>query len=152
MYTHCPHTHMRYWLLILYERRSIKNKLPGDKETYKDRPLHCKRSISASWCCEPFVSGPAALAGRCDGPERLPIILFFSLDRQVRLYIRSGSCQKQQPTWFMAHLVLAALTRRAGTRKDFCGPLRSSIMRPLSSVLSSIPRVYLAYIMYRVSA
>lgn len=46
---------------------------------------------------------------------------FFSLIRQVRLYIRGGSCQKQQPTWFMAHLVLAALTKREGTRKDFGG-------------------------------
>lgn len=69
-----------------------------------------------------FVSGAAVLAGRCDGPERLPIIIFF-LVRQVRPYIRDDPCQKQQPTWFMAHLVLAAFTRQEGTRKDFDGAL-----------------------------
>lgn len=48
---------------------------------------------------------------------------FFPLVRQVRLYIRDGPCQKQQPTWFMAHLVLATLAKREGTRKDFGGVL-----------------------------
>lgn len=69
------------------------------------------------------MSGPAVLAGLCDGPERLPIIIFF-LVRQVRpVYSRRSLSKTATNTWFMLHLVLAALTRREGTRKDFGGSL-----------------------------
>lgn len=63
-------------------------------------------------------------------------------------------CQKQrnQRLLYVERLALVILPRREGTRKDHSGALRSSIMRPLSSVLSSAPHVYTAYIMYRVSA
>lgn len=141
---------MRIWYnnysYILHGDRSKTNYF-----VTKDCPLYSERNIRIL-ILRAFVSGRTALAGRRDEPERSSIIIFFFPVRQVCSYIRDGPCQKQQPTWFTARHTLVALPKggnKEGFRRD---PLWSSIMRPLFSVLSSILRVYTAYIMYRVSA
>lgn len=56
----------------------MKHKLADDKETQKDRPLHFRAIDIRILIPLAFVSGRTTVTERGDGPERLPIIIFFS--------------------------------------------------------------------------
>lgn len=77
---------------------------------------------------------------------------FFSRSASSSIYPRR-SLSKAATNMVYGASRSCRLHKTGGNEEGFrWSPLRSSIMCPLSSVLSSIPHVYLAYIMYRVSA